>query len=80
MSIDLSNLVISRLSIHEIYKRDASGEVPPTLNDQLANLDARGLAELQKRIIEAIGHGSHSIIMDIVHTDEGSVYSHISPF
>ena len=52
----------------------------PALNNSLANLDARGIAELQTRIVEAVGHCSHSITMDIVQTDEGSVYSNIAPF
>lgn len=80
MSIQLENFTISRLVIHEIYKRDATGAVPPALNNSLADLDARGIAELQTRIVEAVGHGSHSITMDIVQTDEGSVYSNIAPF
>jgi len=80
MSIQLENLVISRLAIHEIYKRESTGSVPPMLNSSLTNLDARGFAELQKRVVEAVGHGSHSVTMDIVQTDEGSVYSFISPF
>jgi hypothetical protein len=80
MSIDFSNLVINRLVIHEVYKRDANGEVPPKLNDKLTTLNARGLVELQTRIIEAVGHGSHSLLMDIVHAEEGSVYSNIAPF
>lgn len=80
MSICLENFVINRLIIHEIYKRDASGSVPPTLNGALTRLDERGVAELQKRIVEAVGHGSHSIVMDIVQTDVGSVYSNIEPF
>lgn len=80
MSIDLENFSITRLVIHEIYKRDISGSVPPTLNTELASLDGRGVAELQTRIVEAVGHGSHSIIMDIVQVEEGSVYSNIAPF
>ena len=63
MSIQLENFTISRLVIHEIYKRDATGAVPPALNNSLADLDARGIAELQTRIVEAVGHGSHSITM-----------------
>ena len=31
MSIQLENFTISRLVIHEIYKRDATGAVPPAL-------------------------------------------------
>lgn len=80
MSIQLENFSISRLIIHEIFKRDTNGAIPPSLNNALTRLDARGIAELQKRIIEAVGHGSHSIIMDIVQTDDGSVYSNIVPF
>lgn len=80
MSIDLENFLITRLVIHEIYKRDVGGSVPPTLNTELTHLDERGIAELQTRIVEAVGHGSHSIVMDIVQTAESSVYSNIAPF
>jgi len=80
MSIQLENFTITRLIIHEIYKREATGSVPPALNSELTQLNPRGIAELQSRVVEAVGHDSHSILMDIVQIDEGSVYSNVSPF
>lgn len=80
MSVQLENFIINRLVIHEIFKREATGSVPPALNAVLTNLEPRGSAELQNRVVEAVGHDSHSIVMNIVQTDEGSVYANISPF
>lgn len=80
MAISLENFTINRLVIHEIYKREGTGSVPPTLNRALTALDANGNAELQKRVVEAVGHNSHAIEMDVVQTDDGSVYANVSPF
>lgn len=80
MPISLENFTIERLVIHEIYKREGTGSVPPTLNLSLTDLAANGKAELQKRVVEAVGHNSHAIEMDIVQTDEGSAYANVSPF
>lgn len=80
MPISLENFTIHRLVVHEIYKREGTGSMPPTLNRALTVLDANGNAELQKRVVEAVGHNSHAIGMDVVQTDEGSAYANISPF
>ena len=80
MSAILENLAIERLVIHEIYKRESTGSVPPLLNEEMTRLEPRGFAELQKRITEAVGNDSHSIEMEFFQTDEGTVYSHIVPF
>ena len=80
MAISLENFAIERLAIHEIYKREGTGSVPPTLNQTLTDLVANGRAELQKRVVEAVGHNSHAIEMDIVQTDDGSAYANVAPF
>lgn len=74
------NFTVSRLIVHEIYKREEGGEIPPSLNSNICVLDGNAIRELQSRIIGAIGHDSHSIEMDVIHASEGSVFALVKPF
>ena len=75
MSLEFANLVIDRIILHEIYKRGPDREMQiPKYSDEVTNLDVAGLATLQKRIIAALGSGSHCIEMSIVKDGEGSTF------
>ena len=74
------NFDIKRIIVHQIFKREESGARPPVLNSACTTLPATGKNELQTRIIEAIGHNSRSIQMDIIYGNEGSTFCCIAPF
>jgi len=75
----LENFEIHRVIVHEIFKCEPNLRIPPLLSTEMTGLNVRGMAELQKRVIEAVGHDSHCIQMDITQTDVDSVYSIILP-
>lgn len=79
MSIMFENLKISRLIVHEIYKKEIEGNKPPYFSNELMQLDLKGKLEFESRVINAIGHHSHSIEMDIIQVDKQSVYAYASP-
>ena len=65
--MDFSNLQISRIIIHEIFKRDSEKEIhQPSYGTELSLLNAAGIETLEERIINAIGSESNSMEMDIV--------------
>lgn len=73
----LSSLRINRIVIHDIPKYDDTGN-EPILSTSCANLDAKAIAALQKRIVDVLGSHSHSLEMFIQDKEENSTYHLIS--
>ena len=75
MSIDLSNLKMKRICIHQIYEMNEEREiVTPKYNNELTKLNNEGIDTLQDRIINALGGESHSIQMDIDDNSENGTF------
>lgn len=71
MSNQFANLHINRIIIHQIFERDDNREIQqPRYNDLLTVLDPTASSVLQNRIIDVLGHHSHSVEMEIVKADE----------
>jgi len=79
MSITFENFKLKRIIVHEIFTRETDS-VPPEFNDTLVDLNADAILELQKRIMDAVAHGSQCIQMDIEKTDASSAYALMAPF
>lgn len=74
--MDFSNLIINRVIIHEIFKRNIEKQlVDPKYSNTLSELDEGGMEVLEERIINAIGSNSHSMEMEIIDQKEGSCVS-----
>lgn len=70
-----ANLRIQKIIIHEIFKRNDDGTIPPPkYNSSLTQLDTIGIQTLQNRIVNALGDNSHSIEMDVANSSEGSTF------
>jgi hypothetical protein len=77
MLYQLINLRINRIIAHKIFQREITGEViPPKCSREFTNLDHAGIEVLQKRMIEALGNGSHCIEMYIQQYEAGSTYNY----
>lgn len=69
------NLNISRIIIHEIFKRNADRTIrEPQFSNQLIQLDTEARDALQLRITEALGQSSHGVEMTIKDSDDNSAW------
>lgn len=67
MSNQFTNLLINRIIVHQIFERNENREIQePRYNTSLTSLDPSALSILQNRIIDVLGHNSHSVEMEIV--------------
>lgn len=70
-----ANLRLKKIVIHEIFKRKDDGTIEsPKYNQSLTQLDSLGMQTLQNRIVNALGDDSHSIEMDVINSDNDSVF------
>src|SRR6266851_8164653 len=69
----LENLTVSRLILHEIFRRsDERQLVPPRYGSELVRLPRDALEAFRDRVVEAFGSPSQSLEMDIVASDSDS--------
>lgn len=70
----LENLNVARVCLHEVYKRtDDRNVVPPSFATGLLDLDDRGLAAFEARVVAAFRSGAKCMEMTINEIDETSV-------
>lgn len=75
MTVQMNNLSINRIAIHQIYERDENREVRrPKYNNVMTRLPEDGLSALCERVTTALGNNSHSLQMDIVKVDIASTF------
>lgn len=69
------NLTIDKLIFHEVFKLDVDKNViQPEYSDSITQLGVKGYAELEQRIIQAVGKVSASIEMEIKNMDVESTF------
>ncbi|MCD4818666.1 MAG: nucleoid-associated protein [Candidatus Cloacimonetes bacterium] len=79
MAVAISNLVINKIIVHEVFKRGEDKRiVTPSYSDYLEDLSVEGLEEITKRIIDACGRDSHCVQMEITEIDVNSVFDYAS--
>lgn len=65
----LNNLVIQRITAHEIFRRaDDRTLIPPRYGQELIALDPQALTELADRIVSVVGKASRSMEMNIANS------------
>lgn len=68
--MQLLNLSIDRIIIHQVYKRDEDGKkIPPTRSTEYINFDPAALSNFKSRVTEALGTASKAVQMEIVEQD-----------
>ena len=79
MPNEFANMIINRVVIHQIFKREDTRDiVEPRYNNELTQLDAEGIQTLQNRITLALGSDSYNVEMSVVNTNRGSVFESIT--
>lgn len=73
--MQFQNLNISRIIIHEVFRRNEDRSMQePRYGAQLIQLDAEGRDALQLRITEALGESSHGVEMSIHDVSDASFW------
>lgn len=81
MAVNLENLKIEKIILHQIFKRVEIGSiVNPIYNNIYCELDEKGVDTLKKRIINALGNKSHAMKMKVNDLGEESVYNLITNY
>lgn len=72
--MQLLNLEIDRLIIHQVFKRNSDGElVAPQQSHELTRFAESAMDEFKKRVRDALGEGSKAVQMDITAFEEGKL-------
>lgn len=71
--MQLLNLTIERIIIHQVYQKDSDGnKVPPTQSHDYTKFDKSAMEAFKTRVKDALGEGSKAVLMEIV--DQGPTY------
>ncbi len=65
--MQLSNLKIDRIIIHQIYRRSEDGnKVPPTQSHEYTHFESSAMEAFKTRVKDALGDGSKAVQMQII--------------
>lgn len=74
--MQLLNLSIEKIIIHQIHQKDKDGNaIPPTQSHEFTDLEDKALASFTKRVTDALGEGSKAVKMEIVKKDKNDLSS-----
>ncbi|MCH8617763.1 nucleoid-associated protein [Undibacterium sp. TS12] len=72
--MQLLNLSIDRIIIHQIYRRDQDGnKVAPTQSHEFTNFDVNAMDAFKTRVTDALGEGSKAVEMEIVSQEKNDL-------
>ena len=68
--MQLLNLTIDRIIIHQVYQMDDDGnKISPWQSHEYTNFDQSAMEAFKKRVVDALGDGSKAVQMEIKHQD-----------
>ncbi len=74
--MQLVNIKIDRIIIHQVYQRDKDGnKVTPLQSHEFTNFASSAMEEFKSRIRDALGDGSKAVQMQIVDQEEADLPS-----
>ncbi|MDA8482632.1 nucleoid-associated protein [Pseudomonas resinovorans] len=74
--MELVNLTIDRIIIHQIYRRDDDGnKVTPTQSHEYTLFDNSAMEAFKSRVRDALGSGSKAVQMEIVNQEDTDLSS-----
>jgi len=74
--MQLLNLSIDRIIIHQIYQKDDEGnEVKPTQSHEFTRFEQSALEAFKARVTDALGEGSNAVQMEIVNQEPEDLVS-----
>lgn len=69
--MNIINLQINKIIIHQIYQRDPDGnKIPPKQSSDFINFDADAMLTFKSRVIDALGADSKAVQMTIVNQEQ----------
>lgn len=72
--MQLLNLSIDRIIIHQIYQRNQDGnKVAPSQSHEYTNFDNTAMEAFKARVIDALGEGSKAVQMEIVNQGQNDL-------
>ena len=72
--MQLINISIDRIIIHQIFQRDSEGnKVDPIRSHEYTNFDVSAMATFKKRVIDALGESSKAVQMEIAEQGAGKL-------
>jgi len=72
--MQLLNLNIDRIIIHQVYRRDQDGnKVTPTQSHEYTNFDQSAMEAFKTRVKDALGDGSKAVQMEIVNQESNDL-------
>lgn len=72
--MELTNLIVARIIIHQIYKRNEDGQVvTPLQSHEYTNFDQEAMETFRKRVFDSLGEKSKAVPMEIVHQEANSI-------
>ena len=71
--MQLQNLSIDRIIIHQIFQRDENGKTDPIQSHEYIKFDKPAMDAFKKRVVDALGEGSKSVCMQIIEQKGGSL-------
>lgn len=75
------NMQIKKIIVHQIFQREEKTTmIQPFYSSSCCVLDGNYTNKIKDRIVKAMGNGSHSLRMEIVDSDDESVYKIISEY
>lgn len=74
--MNIANIDISRVIVHEVVRASQVAERPPILNDELVKLDRKGTSLVGKRLIATVASGSHCVDVTVDDSTIGSPFDH----
>ena len=72
--MNITNIEIERVIIHEVVRASQMIERPPVLNENLISLDENGKALVSNRLTTILGSGSHCIEVMVNDATQGSPF------
>lgn len=74
--MQLLNLSIDKIIIHQIYQRNVEGEkVTPMQSHEYTKFDTPAMETFKQRVVEALGENSKAVEMEILHQGSGDLPS-----
>jgi hypothetical protein len=74
--MNIANIDISRVIVHEVVRASQVTARPPILNDELVKLDRKGASLVAKRLIDTVASGSHCVDVTVDDSTVGAPFDH----
>lgn len=72
--MQLVNMTIDRIIIHQVYRRDQDGnKVEPLQSHDYTRFDSSAMEEFKSRVRDALGEGSKAVQMQIINQGAGDL-------